>query len=287
VCGACGNYFLKDWSWPWLAGGRSATLIARAAERLSRVRGIRVLPAPNGWQVVMPTGSTHLVQSVTALARVAQVDSTTAPEGYLNDSDATSVLDRRRTIKVRAARSERPSPVASGTWSDTLMNPETTVVTIDGFDSTRMLHDLEELAKTVSQAPYRDHIRMLPIPAEITQRVAAHRWTDLPDQIGSGGLPVLCLSVAARLVALPETDTNFREVLVRFSELGTVCIQSVGPTVIAMEVRQSGRNPCRSVKSWVNLGASDVGSAVYRVGSIDEGMGSLDGAASKTTSQTH
>lgn len=239
MCGACGNHSLKDWSWPWLVGNRSATLIARAAERQSRVRGIRVLPAQTGWQVVMPTGATHLVQSVNALARFAQVDPTTAPEVFLTDSDETPVLDRRRTITIRAAYSDELLPVALGTWPDTLMNPETIVVTIDGSDSTRMLHDLEELAKTVSQAPYRDHIRMLPITAELTRRVAAHRWVNLPDQIGSGGLPVLCLSVAARLVTLPEMDANFREVLVRCSELGTVRIQSVGPTVTAIEVRQS------------------------------------------------
>lgn len=187
----------------------------------------------------MPTGSTHLVQSVTALAHLAQVDSSNPPEMFLTNLDETPVLDRRRTIKVRAARSDEPSPVASRTWSDTLMNPETTVITLDGSDSTRMLRELEAIAQIASQAPYRDHIRMLPIPAELTRLVAAQHWANLPDQIGSGGLPVLCLSVAARLVALPETDTNFREVLVRFSELGTVCIQSVGPTVTAMEVRQS------------------------------------------------
>ena len=51
-------------------------------------------------------------------------------------------------------------------------------------------------------------------------------------------MPVLCLSVAGRLVNLPESDTNFREVLVRFSELGTAFIQSIGPTVVAMEVSQ-------------------------------------------------
>jgi hypothetical protein len=191
----------------------------------------------------MPTGATHLVQSVNALARFAQVDPTTAPEVFLTDSDETPVLDRRRTITIRAACSDEPLPVALGTWPDALMNPEPIVVTIDGSDSTRMLHDLEELAKTVSQAHYRDHIRMLPITAELTRRVAVHRWVNLPDQIGSGDLPVLCLSVAARLVSLPEMDTNFREVLVRCGELGTVRIQSVGPTVTAIEVSHIHKCP--------------------------------------------
>ena len=237
MCGACGNYLPRDWSWPWLAGSRSATLIAREAERLSRVRGIRILPAPNGWQVRMPTGSTHLVQSVTALAHVAQVDSAAAPEGHLNASGEAPPLDRRRMITVQAARLDGSPPVASDSWSDTLMNAETTVVTLDGSNPARMLRDLEKLAKTVSQAPHRDHIRLLPLPADLTEPVAAHRWVNLPEQIGSGGLPVLCLSVAARLVALPGADNNFREVLVRVDELGTACIQSVGPTVVAMEVR--------------------------------------------------
>ena len=187
----------------------------------------------------MPTGSTHLVQSVTVLARVAQIDSTTEAKGHLNDSGEAPVLDRRRMITVEATRSDGPSPIAPDSWSDTLTNPETTVVTIDGSDPTRMLHDLEALAKTVSQAPHHDHIRILPLPAELTRRMTAHRWVNLPEQIASGGLPVLCLSVAARLVSLPATDANFREALVRFGELGTVCIQSVGPTVIAMEVRHS------------------------------------------------
>ncbi len=238
MCGACGSYSPKDWSWPWLADSRSVTLIARVAERLSRVRSIRVLPAPNGWQVVMPTGSTHLVQSVTALARLAQADSSNPPEMFLSNVGATTVLDRRRTITVTAPHSNGPSPVAFGTWSDTLMNPETTVVAIDCSDSSGMRRELQAIAQTASQAPYRDQIRMLPIPVELTRRVAVHHWRDLPDQIGSGGLPVLCLSVAARLVALPKSDNNFREVLVRFSELGTACIQSVGPTVVAMEVSQ-------------------------------------------------
>ncbi|MBC7517647.1 MAG: hypothetical protein H7248_01985 [Microbacteriaceae bacterium] len=174
---------------------------------------------------------------MTVLARVAQVDATTAPDGHLSDSGETPILDRRRTIRVSAAPSVGSTPVASGCWSDALMNPGTTVVTIDGSDPTRVDHVLIELAKSVSQAPHRDHIRILPIPAELTRRVAARHWVDLPDHIGTGGLPILCLSVAARLVALPETDTNFREVLVRLGELGTVCIQSVGATVIAMEVR--------------------------------------------------
>ncbi len=239
MCGACGNHSFKDWSWPWLAGSRSATLIARAAERLSGVRGIRVLPAPNGWQVVMPTGATHLVQSVNALARFAQVDPTSASAVYLNDLDETPVVDRRRTITIRAACSDEPLSVALGSWPDTLLNPETTVVIIDGANSTRMLRELEAIAQTVSQARYRDHIRMLPITAEMAQRVEVHRWADLPDQIGSGGLPVLCLSVAARLVLLPETDANFREALVGLRERGTVRIQSVGSTVTAIEVTQS------------------------------------------------
>ncbi len=236
MCGACGHYSPKDWSWPWLVDSRSVTLIARVAERLSRVRSIRVLPAPNGWQVVMPTGSTHLVQTVPALARLAQVDFSHPPEMFLRTGGETPVRDRRRTITVTAAHPNGPSPVAFGTWSDTLMNPETTVVAIDCSDSSGMRRELQAIAQIASQAPYRDQIRMLPIPVELTRRVAVHRWRDLPDQIGSGGLPVLCLSVSARLVALPKSDTNFRELLVRFSELGTVCIQSVGSTVVAMEV---------------------------------------------------
>lgn len=236
MCGACGNYSVKDWSWPWLAGSRSATLIARAAERLSRVRGIRILLAPNGWQVLMPTGSTQLVQSVTALARLAQVDSTAAPEVFLTDSDEISVMDRRRTIMVRAANSDEPPSAASRTWPEALMSPQTAVVTIDGSSSIRLLRALEDLAQTASLAPYRDHIRILPIATEITQRVVVHRWADLPETIGTGDLPTLCLSLAARLVALPKTDSKFREARVRCGENGMIQIQSVGPTITAMDV---------------------------------------------------
>lgn len=246
MCGACGTHSVKDWSWPWLAGSRSATLIARAAERLSRIRGIRILPAPNGWQVLMPTGSTQLVQSVTALARLAQVDSTAAPEVFLTNSDEISVVDRRRTITVRTAHSDEPPSAASRIWPDTLMSPETTDVTIDGSSSIRLLRDLEDLAQTASLAPYRDHIRMLPIATEIAQRVVVHRWVDLPETIGPGDLPTLCLSLAARLVALPKTDSRFREARVRCGENGMVQIQSVGPTVTAMDVNQTDSFACSS-----------------------------------------
>lgn len=240
MCGACGTHLVKDWSWPWSTGSRSATLIARAAERLSPLRGIRVLPTQTGWQIVLPTGATHLVQSMNALAHVARVDTALTPEIFDTGPDPTYVLDRRRTITVQQAPSDRPSTIASGTWSDTLLNPETTVVTIDVTDTTQMLHDLEELAKTAGNAPHRDHIRLLPINAQLKRRITAHEWVNLPDRIGSGGVPVLCLSIAARLVALPRTDTNFREALVHITERGTVCIQSVGATVIATEVHQIG-----------------------------------------------
>ncbi|MGH1524108.1 hypothetical protein ACRAWC_08735 [Leifsonia sp. L25] len=158
---------------------------------------------------------------------------------FLTHSGEEPVVDRRRPIQVRVTPSDAPSPAAPGGWSDILMHPETTAVTLDDSDPTRMLHDLEQLARTVAQAPYRDHLRVLPIPDEITRRVAAHRWTDLPDRIGTGGLPVLCLTLAGRLVALPATDADFREVFVRFGDRGTVRIQSVGSTVIAMEVRRT------------------------------------------------
>lgn len=225
-----------------MVGNRSATIIARAAEQQSSVRGLRVLPTATGWQVVLPTGATHLVQSVNALARVAQVDPTTASAVYLNESaDEPPVLDRRRTITIRAAYSDEPLPVGLGTWPDTLLSSEITVVAIDSTSSTRLLRELEVIAQTVSQAPYRDHLRMLPITAELMQRVEVHHWADLPDQIGAEGLPALCLSVAARLVLLPATDANFREALVALRGRGTVRIQSVGSTVTAIEVTQSSR----------------------------------------------
>lgn len=236
MCGACGNYSVKDWSWPWLDGSRSATLIARAAERLSRIRSIRILPAPNGWQVLLPTGSTHLVQSVTALVLLAQVDSTVEPDVLLSNSPEIAVRDRRRTIVVRVANSHTPPSDASETWPDTLMSPETTSVTIDGSSTMRLLRGLEELAQTAFSAPCRDHIRLLPVSAEITERMEVNRWTDFPENIRAGELPVLCLSLAARLVSLPRTDTRFREARVGYDKNGTVTIQSVGHTVIALHV---------------------------------------------------
>ena len=78
---------------------------------------------------------------------------------------------------------------------------------------------------------------MLPITAEMTRTVAVHRWVDLPESIEPGDLPTLCLSLAARLVALPKTDCRFREARVAYGENALVLIQSVGPTVTAMDVQ--------------------------------------------------
>lgn len=239
MCGACGNHSVKDWSWPWLAGTRSATLIGRAAERLSGIRGIRILPAPYGWQVRMPTGSTQLVQSVTELARVAQVDSTAAPEVSPINFDETSIIDRRRSITVTVAQLDEPTSAASTAWPDALMGAGTTVVTIDGSSPTRLLHALEHLAQTASLAPYRDHVRMLPLAPDMMHKLVVHHWVDLPKTIECGDLPALCLSLAARLVALPQTDSLFREARVRCGDNGTVQIQSVGAVVTAMEVNHA------------------------------------------------
>lgn len=240
MCGACGNYSAKDWSWPWLAGSRSAALIARTAERISHVRGVRVLPAPNGWQVLMPTGSTHIVQSVTALARLARADPTAAPEVLMTGSDETFLLDRRRAITVRTALPDELSSAVASIWPADLMSSGTAIVTIDGSTSERMLRELDDLACMASQAPFRDHIRMLPINTAVVSRSGTHRWANLPAEIGSGDLPALCLGVAARLAALPGTDKNFREARARCGDNGMVLIQSVGPTVSAMEVRPGG-----------------------------------------------
>jgi hypothetical protein len=239
MCGACGAYSVKDWSWPWLADSRSVTLIARAAERLSRVRGIRILPASQGWQVLMPTGSSHLIQSVTDLARVAQIDSAATPGVSLLDSAETSTIDRRRSIMARVAPPGELPSAASRTWPDALLSPDTTVVTVDGASPIRLLRALEDLAQAASLAPYRDHIRLLPIPPEVAQSVVVHRWADLPEAIGAADLPALCLSLAARIVSLPQTDSRFREARIRCGESGLVQIQSIGQSVFAFQVSRS------------------------------------------------
>lgn len=168
---------------------------------------------------------------------MAQVDLTATPEMFLTGATETSVLDRRRAIKVMVASPADPVPAIPSIWSDNLMNSNTTVITIHGSNATRRLRELKALAIMASQTPYRDHIRLLPLTAELARQPLVHRWAGLPNRIGSGGLPVFCLSVAARLVTLKETDLKFRETLVQRNELGTVCIQSVGATVTAMEIR--------------------------------------------------
>lgn len=182
-----------------------------------------------------------MVQTLTELARTAQVDLTATPEMFLTGTAETSVLDRRRAIEVRVAALAEPLPAAASSWPDNLLNPNTTVITIDGSHATRMLRELKGLAITAAQTPYRDHVRILPITAELAHQSLVHRWAGLPDRISSGGLPVFCLSIAARLVSLTETDLTFREAKVHCNELGTVCIQSVGATVTAMEVRHPSR----------------------------------------------
>lgn len=243
MCGSCGTHSVKDWSWPLLAQSRSVTLIARAAERLSRVHGIRILPSPDSWQVRLPTGGTQLVHSLTALARLAQVDSTFAPEVGLAGLDESPIVDRRRMITVNAALSaeaeaeaEAPAPAASS-WPDLLMRPDTTVITIDSSDPIAFLGELEALAKTVAGAPYRDHLRLVPIAADLTRTVTVHRWIDLPESIGAEDLPALLLSLACRLVALPQTDARFREARIRYGESGMVQVQSVGATITALSVQ--------------------------------------------------
>ncbi|TIH29575.1 hypothetical protein [Subtercola vilae] len=184
----------------------------------------------------MPTGSTHLVPSLSELVRVAKIDPAAAPEVLLIDSVQPFLLDRRRAISVRMALPQESPSSAASSWPDCLMNAEFTVVAVDGSHIRRFVQELKNLASIASQAPHRDHIRMLPINAESEPRLTTRPWLGLPDKIGSADLPALCLSIAARVAALPTTDTEFREARVRCGEHSVMRLQSVGSTVTAMEL---------------------------------------------------
>lgn len=236
MCGTCGSYFEKDWSWPLLVGRRSATLVAKAAERLSQIHGTRVLTTPSGWQVLMPTGATHLVHSLSELTLIAKVDHTLAPEVRFADSDQELIIDRRRAITPRAALDGEPPSSASSSWPACLLNENFTVAIIDGPSPDRFHHNLRELARISTQAQYRDHIRLLPFAGYGELTFLSGQWPNLPNEIGFADLPALCVSIAAHIGALDETDGEFREAKIHWGTLGILQLQSVGSTITSLEI---------------------------------------------------
>lgn len=238
MCGGCRQRSSKDWTWPWVSDPRSVALIASAAERGSNITGIRVTPSGSGWRVSLPTGATHLPESVDALVRVARVD----PEMGMIAVRVTAVPvllnDHRRPVSpvARATIGRASVSIDSESWASELVNdPRIREIIVADDSPPRTGDGLRRFAGEVASAPLNEHVRIQPFGETVLgeQRGA---WSGLPARISWFGLPGLCVALASRLAALEPGDTTVREFRGRVLPAGHVVVQSIGATVVSTTV---------------------------------------------------
>ncbi|MFC4942517.1 hypothetical protein [Pseudonocardia sp. GCM10023141] len=243
MCGSCGRRSVKDWTWPWLAGPRSAALVASAAQRLSTVRGIRVRPGAGGWDVALPTGARRFAVTLDELVRAADVDGREAPAvdvGATGSAPEPVVTDNRRSLTLVAAPGTDWAPGNRNWVHDLVDDPAAAAVPIDTADEPAALAHLHHVAAQAATAPFNEHCRIAPIGAAGLGDAASTPWPDLPDTITAADLAPVCVTLAARLRSLDARDVGLREARLGLGSGTVLVIQSCGAHVLLADRTPTG-----------------------------------------------